>query len=36
MTTGIAILGVLWLGLIVCLLFFFKGSQQGDENDHNI
>lgn len=32
MTTGIAVFGVLWLGLIVCLLFFFKGAQQKDEN----
>lgn len=33
MTTGIAVFGVLWLGLIVCLLFFFKGAKE-DENDN--
>lgn len=34
MSAGIAVLGVLWFGLIVCLLFFFKGAQQEDENDN--
>lgn len=32
MTTEIAVLGVLWLGLIVYVLFFFNDSQQ--RKDH--
>lgn len=33
MTIEIAVLGVLWTGLVIALLFFFKGAQMGDDEN---
>ena len=32
MSAALVVFGVLWFGLIIGVLFFFKGAQQEDDN----